>query len=531
MVVALPEPVEPTDIAQVEIEWDARIPRTFDRTGFRGDFFFLAQWFPKLAVLEENGWNAHQFHTATEFYSDYGEYDVYITVPSRFVVGATGREVEKKEITEGRTTYRYQQADVHDFAWTASPDYIAVVERFDEPPLPPVDMRLLLQPEHEEQAARHFEATRVALRNYGTWYGAYPYGHVTIVDPAYGSGTGGMEYPTFFTAGTRLFNPFGGGSPEGVTVHERGHQFWYGIVGNNEFEHAWLDEGFTTFSTARAMEVAYGDRSYMKRYLNPRGTDQIGDFLPVLFDDVKIDRMVGGNRLDGYRGAATHDVQSTPIYQYYPETASPHSYGKTALWLATLERYLGWDRLQRIMSTFFERYKFGHPRPQDFFDIANEMSGQDLTWFFDQVHRSSNEFDYGIESVKSESLKVRGFVEQGDKLVHQDGAEEPAEYRTEVVVRRYGGATFPVEVLLVFEDGSEVSREWDGLSRWELYVEERRAKLSYAVVDLERKLLLDLNYTNNSKLLEPRARLPARKWASKWMIWLQDLLVTFSFFS
>ena len=116
MVVALPEPVEPTDIAQVEIEWDARIPRTFDRTGFRGDFFFLAQWFPKLAVLEENGWNAHQFHTATEFYSDYGEYDVYITVPSRFVVGATGREVEKKEITEGRTTYRYQQADVHDFA-------------------------------------------------------------------------------------------------------------------------------------------------------------------------------------------------------------------------------------------------------------------------------------------------------------------------------------------------------------------------------------------------------------------------------
>ena len=531
MVVALPEPVEPGDVAQVEIEWHAKIPRTFDRTGFRGDFFFLAQWFPKLAVLEENGWNAHQFHSATEFYSDYGEYDVYITVPSEYVVGATGREVEKKEITEGRTTYRYQQADVHDFAWTASPDYIAVVERFDEPPLPPVDMRLLLQPEHEEQAARHFEATRVALRLYGTWYGAYPYGHVTIVDPAYGSGVGGMEYPTFFTAGTRLFNPFGSGSPESVTVHECGHQFWYGIVGNNEFEHAWIDEGFTTFSTARAMDVAYGDRSYMKRYLNPRGTDQIGGFLPVLFDEVKIDRMIGGNRLDTYRGAATHDVQSTPTYQYYPETASPHSYGKTALWLSTLERYLGWDTLQRIMSTFFERHKFGHPRPQDFFDIANEVSGQDLTWFFDQVHRSSNEFDYGVESVESEPLKVSGFVEQGDKLVHQDGTEEPVEYRTEVVVRRYGGATFPVEVLMVFEDGSEVSREWDGLSRWEQYVEERPARLSYAVVDQERKLLLDVYYTNNSKLLEPRAKLPARKWASKWMIWLQDFLVTFAFFS
>ena len=84
---------------------------------------------------------------------------------------------------------------------------------------------------------------------------------------------------------------------------------------------------------------------------------------------------------------------------------------------------------------------------------------------------------------------------------------------------------------MVFEDGSEVSREWDGLSRWEQYVEERPAKLSYAVVDHERKLLLDVYYTNNSKLLEPRAKLPARKWASKWMIWLQDLLVTFAFFS
>ncbi|HXV64320.1 MAG TPA: M1 family metallopeptidase [Vicinamibacteria bacterium] len=524
LVLPLPEAIPPEGMAQVEIAWKAKIPRTFARTGFRGDFFFIAQWFPKIAVLEETGWNAHQFHAGTEFYSDYGEYDVGITVPSEFVVGATGREVAREE-ANGKTRYRFQQADVHDFAWTASPDYLVFEERFDESGLPAVDMTLLLQPEHLAQKDRHFEATRAALRSYGTWYGAYPYGHVTVVDPAYGSGAGGMEYPTFFTAGTRLFNPFGGGSPEGVTVHECGHQFWYGVVGNNEFEHAWLDEGFNTFSTARTMDVTYGDRSFVKRYLNPRGTD-LGGFLPVMFDDVKLDRMVSGNRLDGYRDAATWDAQSTPTYRYFPSTGGAHSYNKTALWLATLERYLGWEVLQDIMSTFFERYRFRHPRPQDFFDVANEVSGRDLSWFFDQVYRSSNDFDYGVHSVSSAPVEVAGFDEA---LAHHEEKSDDL-FRTEVVVRRYGAATFPVDVLLTFEDGTELVHEWDGRDRWQLYVEERPSKLRFAAVDPERKLLLDIDYTNNSRLVEPKAKLPARKWASRWMIWLQDLLSTFAFF-
>ena len=118
-------------------------------------------------------------------------------------------------------------------------------------------MRLLLQPEHAGQAERHFDATRTALKYYGEWFGAYPYGHITIVDPAYQSGAGGMEYPTLFTAGTRWLAPRAVTTPGGVTVHEAGHQFWYGIVGNNEFEDAWMDEGFNTFSTARAIAQVY----------------------------------------------------------------------------------------------------------------------------------------------------------------------------------------------------------------------------------------------------------------------------------
>jgi hypothetical protein len=234
--------------------------------------------------------------------------------------------------------------------------------------------------------------------------------------------------------------------------------------------------------------------------------------------------------LNRYRLAATSDVPDTPTYQYFPGTGGAISYSKTAIWLHTLERYLGWETLQRIMSTFYDRWKFRHPRPQDFFDIANEVSGHDLTWFFDQIHRSSVDFDFAIHSATSHPADLKGFTENQDRLEYVEPDDEATMYRTEVVVRKNGSGTFPVELLMVFDDGSELRKEWDGKYEWKLFVEEKAAKLEYAVVDPERKLVLDLYYTNNSMRREPAADFPARKWSSKWMIWLQDLLATFAYF-
>ena len=538
VVVTLPQPVEPGATVEVRIRWLSKIPKTFARTGYRGDFYFIAHWFPKLGVFEETGWNNHQFHSATEFYSDYGVYDVELTVPGDLVLGATGRQGEVRSNGDGTATHVYRAEDVHGFAWTASPIYRDLAARFEEPGLPPVDLRLLLQPEHEAQAERHFEATRVALKYYGQWYGPYPYDHLTIVDPAYGSGAGGMEYPMLFTCGTRRFNPPGGGAPEGVTIHEAGHQFWYGVVGNNEIEHAWIDEGLNTFSTARAYEAAFGERRFVKRYLRlPGGRGRgRGAFLPVKFEEVSLSRQVYGNRLNRFRNAATADDQATPTFLYYPATASRISYDKTSLWLATLERYLGWETLQQILSTFYQRWSFRHPKPEDFFSIAEEVAGQDLDWYFDQVHGGSRVFDYAIGRADSRPFRLEGYREGADgalELAARPAAdEEPAEktFRTEVVVQRKGDGVFPVEVLLTFEDGSEIRRSWDGRGRWKLFVEEGPSKLASAWVDPERTLLLDLDFTNNSRSVKSRAALPAYKWGSRWMIWLQDLLQTFAFF-
>ena len=108
------------------------MPRPFARTGAIGNFFFLAQWFPKLGVLQDDGWNCHQFHATTEFFSDYGVYDVSLTVPAGWVVGATGAERSRVATTAtAPTTHRYYQEDVHDFAWTTSPDFIERSDRFE----------------------------------------------------------------------------------------------------------------------------------------------------------------------------------------------------------------------------------------------------------------------------------------------------------------------------------------------------------------------------------------------------------------
>lgn len=533
MAVRLPRAVGPGETIQLELVWHAQIPRTFARTGYRGEFYFLAHWFPQVAVFEPEGWNAHQFHAATEFYSDYGVYDVSMTVPADYVVGATGKEVERTNNPDGSTTHRYLQEDVHTFAWTASPDYLEQTTTFNEAGLPPVELRLLYQPEHSDLAERYLEATRTALKHFGTWYGPYPYDHLTIIDPAYGSGAGGMEYPTLFTGGARVFAPSGAGSPEGVTIHEAGHQFWYALVGNNEFEYAWLDEGLNTFSTARVYDEAYGERAYTHRFFIPPGTDFKRGFLPVKLKDFPLSRDVFGNRMHRFRPEIITDSPSSPTYLYFPETAGRISYDKTALWLATLERYLGWETLRDILSSFSRRYRFRHPQPEDLFAIFNEVSGQDLTWFFDQVHEDSVTFDYSVASATSQPAAAEGWVEVGGQLNYQkpQDPENVREYRTEVVIRRMGGGIFPVDVLMVFENGEEVRSGWDGKESWKVLVEERPSKLRYAVVDPDEILLLDPNRTNNSRLLEPVATLPALKWASRWMIWLQDFLTTYGFFS
>jgi aminopeptidase N len=212
--------------------------------------------------------------------------------------------------------------------------------------------------------------------------------------------------------------------------------------------------------------------------------------------------------MTAYRRAAGNDAPSTPTFRYWPATAGAISYGKTALWLHTLENWLGWPVLQRGMSVYFAQWKFRHPQPTDFFQALAAAAGRDLTPFFDEVYRGSNTFDYGVQQLTS-TPAGRG------------------RFRTTVVARRFGEAVFPIEVVTTFNDGSTRVEHWNGVERRMIYRYDSAVRAKSVQVDPNRVLMLDTDYTNNSRTLQPRAREASIKWGLKWMAWLQELLITY----
>jgi len=343
----------------------------------------------------------------------------------------------------------------------------------------------------------------VGLRQYGEMCGPYPYGHITVVDPAWRSATGGMEYPTIFTIGTSWLLPRRDPYLEDTVVHETGHQWWYGMVATNEFEDAWMDEGINQYANARVMAEEFPDGRMVRRFF--------GGFVPWVLDDVRWDRVIAGEFRDDYQGSPTVDVPSTPSFRYWPRTSGPMTYAKPALWLHALERALGFTTMQQALATFFERWKFKHPRPGDLFQVVNEVSRRDLSPFFDQVYRGSAVFDYGVDGVTS--------------TAGEDGV-----FTSDVVVRRHGDGIFPVTILVTLANGEQRRFAWDGGGRWHRVTLEHASRATAAQVDPDQVLLLDTNFTNNSFTTEPHAARAATKWAAIWMAWLQDQLLTWAFF-
>lgn len=513
MKVTLPAPVKPQEKINLAIDFTSKLPKVRRRSGFSGDFFMVAQWFPKIGVLWNGAWNCHQYHSSSEFFADYGVYKVEITVPEKFVVGATGKRIAERKNPDGKRSYTYYQEDVHDFAWTACPDFIEFREKFklDDPKVE-TEMILLIHRAHLKQKDRYLEALKNGIEFYSKNYGPYPYETITLVDPAPGaSAAGGMEYPTLFTSMTMSWMPKGIRLPEMVTIHEFGHGYWYGIVGSNEFEEAWLDEGINSYSEVKALSKYYGPDSAMIDI----GNFKIGD---LTYQRIAV---VGSGKMD-------------PIVKNSWEYVTGGSYGlnvynKAALMLLTLEKWLGEDVMGQIMKAYYERWKFRHPRSEDFVQVAEEVSGRELEWFFDQVLRSPDKLDYAIGSLNSEEVKEPEGVFDGKTAEAKDQRGKasnkllPKAYRNEVVAVRYGDWVFPQDILIVFENGEKIRETWDGRDRWKRFVYWKPVRLASAQVDPDRKIVLDVNYTNNSKLLKPK-RAPILKYALGFMTFFQGLL-------
>ena len=490
----LAKPLPAGAFVQFKISFQTKFPETQARSGWKRDFVLGGQWFPKVAVWWHGAWNAHQYHNTTEFFADFGVYDVKLTVPQNEVVGASGVEVSSVNNSDGTKTVTYHGDDIHDFAWTASPRY-QVKESIYQAQMGPVKLHFLMQPAHWSQVERHERITRQTLDRFESWYGPYPYKTLTVVDPEPDSAAGGMEYPTFITAGTTWWMPEGLHAVEGVVEHEFGHQYWYGMVATNEFEDAWMDEGINSYTEVKVLDSILGKNT------------SILNFAGATYGEPE------GQR-DFYIGVADLDPMAQFAFAYVNSNSyGGITYGKTASVLLTLEGVIGQDTMNKAMQTYFMKYRFTHPTKEDFLKTIEEVSGKDLRWYFNQAVYGSQVLDY--EVLNADSFPLNWFEEKKKDKAKKDAKDETV-YQSYVTIHRKGDFIMPIDIEVKFENGEKVREHWDGQTRWTRFGYQRKSKVASVEIDPDHTIHLDRNNFNDSLVVEPNAK-PTHKLSNYWL--------------
>ena len=498
--IALPAPLEPGGQVEFRIHFVAKFPEVVARTGYRRDFLMAGQWFPKVGVWWNGAWNCHQFHASTEFFADFGTYDVKLTLPAKWTVGASGVQTGATENEDGTQTVSFHAEDVHDFAWTTDPEAQVVQDSVELSGGRTVKIRMLMQPVDMATMPRYLQALKGTLRKFDEWIGAYPYPQITVVDPPHGAiAAGGMEYPTLITADTTWWMPKALHVPEAVVEHEFGHQYWYGMVATNEFENAWMDEGINQYLELKVMDALYGPTT---SYLNSRvGTT--GE---------------RGVDLMAYASMPDRDPLSRPGWLFEGGGSyGANTYSKTALMLLTLESLIGEQSVLRGLHDYFERYKFSHPTPAEFTTSMNQSAKQNLDWYWQQTIYGTQTLDDRILS--ADSKRVDWYNTQSEK-------KGETVYYNEVVVHRRGTFDLPVVLEAKFDDGSTVREQWDGKDRWHRFVWQRKQKLVSAEIDPGHGYWLDCDRFDNSWAADTDEN-ATTKLAGYWTLlvqWLEQML-------
>jgi len=495
----VPKPIAPNAYVQFKINFHEQMPETQARSGWKRDFLLGGQWFPKVGVWWHGAWNCHQYHAFSEFFADFGVYDVKLTVPQNEIVGASGIEVGSVNNPDNTKTVTYHGDDIHDFAWTVSPRY-KVHEATYQAQMGPVKLRFLMQPAHWSQAERHERIIRETLDRFEKWYGPYPYKTLTVVDPEPDSAAEGMEYPTFITGGTSWFMPNGLHVVELVVEHEFGHQYWYGMVATNEFEDAWMDEGINSYSELKTLDSILGKNT------------SVIDIAGATLGEPEEQRL-------SYIGVADRDPIAQNAYDYYSNNSyGGITYGKTASVLLTLEGIVGEDTMDKAMRAYFMKYRFTHPTKEDFLKTIEEVSGKDLRWYFNQAIYGSQVMDY--EVLKISSSPVNWYEEEKDKKAPKKGAKDDTLYQSYVSLGRKEDFVMPIEVEIRFDDGEKLREHWDGKSRWTRFSYVKKAKVVSAEIDPDHTVHIDRNNFNNSYVVEANTK-PAYKLSNYWLFMSQ----------
>ena len=481
--VPLTQPLAPGHTLTMEVEFDVKLPEIIERTGYVDDYHFVAQWFPKLARLMPDGSFAHfPFHPQSEFAADFGDYDVTLDVPAADVVGATGR-CEPAPAAAGRRALRCRAEDVHDFAWTSWASFQERSERVGA-----VDVRVLVPPGHRRNAELELDTVRFGLQHFGERFGQYPYPTLTVVHPPEAAGdSGGMEYPTLITTGGTWYTPFSGARAiESVTIHELGHQWFFGLFASDEHRFPFLDEGLNSYAEHSALAARYGAGSAFSGF-------------GLALSNEAVSRAIAAAR-----GA------DEPIAQGAGEFFSFRSlgaivYNRTASLFSTFERVYGRPNLDLVFHDYAALARFRHPEPQDLVEAVRGRLGDAAGKNLERALFERGSVDYLVRDVQCAASDPRaGVFDQasGRHTVPRSEVRPPARWAGHAIILRHGTLELPVQIELDFDDGHRERRDWNGIGTRYTVSYEGPAKLVSVVIDPERRVLLDDDLSNNAASTE-----------------------------
>ncbi len=435
MKIILDETVCPADSVLLTIRFNTVLPEAGERFGHYGDHFDVGNWYPVPAVYDSRGWHTDQ-HYDGEFYQEWGNFQVNITVPAGFVVGASGvllnqdalpdsvESADRKKYYEysedsAKVIYRYTAPHVHDFAWTADPEYIVRTTMVEG-----TELRFLILPYGLKDWESQLEIAAKAVALFNRQIGPYPYATLTVADGYVKAG--GIEYPNIVIINDQINDSM---ELSATIIHEIAHQWFYGLIANNQTSYGWMDEGFATFFESQGMAHLFGNN---REYVNsPRGF--WGKFFGYWRNRENSDRLA---YLEYIRSG-----EEEPIFRHFDwfrhEPWIPY-YQKMSLVISQL-RYLTGDSLfWRAIHNYYEKWKYRHPYPEDLYQVFEDISGRELDWFFYQWLNTTWHCDYSVHTCGEQWQTVKG-----EKL-----------YQARLKFKRNDQIAMPLDFRVHFKNGS-----------------------------------------------------------------------------
>jgi Peptidase family M1 domain len=447
--IKLARPIAAGESVKITTPFQYKIPAIFSRGGHAGQQYLMTQWYPRVAVYDRDGWHPQPYLDQGEFYAEFGKFDITLTLPENYVVGATGSletaserdflakkavytegsfliKNSKLKIKNGATTsekqtnndrlidgidsfpksserlktIRYTAENVLDFAWFADKRFMVLASDTALASGRKIGIYTFFAPKFLKMMEKSAFFAKRSIAFYSEHVGEYPHPQASVVMADEGFG-GGMEYPMI----TVLSGDYDPKSLDGLIAHELGHNWFQGILASNERDHAWMDEGLNT----------YHDNLYSAEFY---GKSSLSDFgIPKLFtkgSDLTESDATTQPLMFEHRDQAPETTSDDLTPQNYLLGA----YEKPAMGLKVLAKHLGQDKFEELMKKYFNEWKFKHPQPSDFKKIWTDDAENvgDILWFFDGLINSTAPVDYKITALTQDKVFWKATVKNVGKV-------------------------------------------------------------------------------------------------------------------